>query len=402
MRQDPYQGYRIPLDREPVMRSYQNRGWMILGYDEIREMFRDPRFARDMRVNPFLVKMIRFAAGGRPMVFIDNPTMLNLDPPDHTRLRKLAAQEFTNRTIQSLETRIEEIVGACLDSYDGSGRFDVMEQLARPLPGTVIAELLGLLTEDMAFFQGVSSRLLGLSVLDDPDRMADGVRANDELRESFTSIIEGRREAPGQDFIGQLIAAGEEGDRLTTEEMLSTCVLLIVAEHKTTTRLITNGLTLLLKHPEQMQTLRDTPELLERAIEEMLRVEPPVQAMPRFIREDFTFHGKKLKRNQLALAIIGAANRDPRTFDDPDRFDITRDAPPHVGFGYGIHLCLGIALARLEARVAFRLLLDYFPRMTLAEPVEWTGPSLVRGVDHLHISVTRSSLQRVPIRTQCR
>ena len=125
------------------------------------------------------------------------------------------------------------------------------------------------------------------------------------------------------------------------------------------------------------------------------------QAMPRFIREDFTFHGKKLKRNQLVLAIIGAANRDPRTFDDPDRFDITRDAPAR-----GVRLRhsprLGIALARLEARVAFRLLLDYFPRMTLAEQVEWTGPSLVRGVDHLHISVTRSSPQKVPIRTQCR
>ena len=386
---NPYKGYRILLDREPVMRSYQNRGWMILGHEEIREMFRDPRFGSDMRVNKFLVRLIRLAAKGRPVVFIDNPTMLNLDPPDHTRLRKLAAKGFTSRFIQSLEPRIEEIVATCLDSYDGSGSFDAVDQLARPLPGIVIAELLGVPTEDLAFFQELSTRILGLSALNDEARMESGVEANDELRAYFTRFIEQRRDAPGQDFIGQLIAAEEEGDRLTTEEMLSTCILLIIAGHETTTRLIANGLYLLLQHPEQMQRLRNEPELMENAIEEMLRFEPPVQEMPRFVREDFTFHGKKLKRNQLVLAVIASANRDPRVFDDGHRFDITRSGPPHVGFGYGIHLCLGIALARLEARIALTRLLDYFSQMTLQQPVQWSNLALVRGMDTLHLEVSR-------------
>ncbi len=171
--------------------------------------------------------------------------------------------------------------------------------------------------------------------------------------------------------------------------MLSTCILLIIAGHETTTRLIANGLYLLLQHPEQMQRLRNEPELMENAIEEMLRFEPPVQEMPRFVREDFTFHGKKLKRNQLVLAVIASANRDPRVFDDGHRFDITRSGPPHVGFGYGIHLCLGIALARLEARIALTRLLDYFSQMTLQQPVQWSNLALVRGMDTLHLEVSR-------------
>ena len=181
--------------------------------------------------------------------------------------------------------------------------------------------------------------------------------------------------------------AEEQGDRLPTEEVLSNCILLIVAGHETTTRLIANGLHLLPQHPAQMTLLRRRPELMPNAIEEMLRFEGPIQAMLRFVSEDMTFHGKKLKRNQLVLAVIAGANRDPRAFEKPETFDITREDNPHEGFGYGIHLCLGLTLARLEARIALTRLLKFFPEMELARSIVWTGPSITRGMDQLYVRV---------------
>jgi cytochrome P450 len=315
--------------------------------------------------------------------------MINRDPPDHTRLRKLVQQGFLHKYIQSLEPRIESIVARCLDSYDSeSGQFDILEQLARPLPAIVIAEMLGLPEKDMPMFQEMSGRLLGLTALGNDALMQAGAAANDQLEEYFKTVIEEKRKSPGQDLMSRLIAVEEEGDRLSAVEMYSTCVLLLVAGHETTTRLISNGMYTLLAHPEQLELLKRDPSLMPNAIEEMLRYEPPVQFMARFAQTDMEFFGKKIRKNQMILPIIGSANRDPKANENPDVFDVTRENIRHISFGHGIHLCLGLNLARLEAKVAINALLKHFPEMTLADQeIVWTNIPLVRGMENLLIDV---------------
>lgn len=386
--QDPYQSYAILRARRSIHRSFVNRGWLVLGFEEAQAVFRDPRFGSDIRDNKFLTNMIRLAADGRPVTFLDNPSLLNLDPPDHTRLRKLVAQGFVQKLMLSLEPRIDAIVNRCLDALDPvTGQYDVVTQLAKPLPAIVIAELLGLPEEDLPRFQELSEGLLGITAIGDDEKMMAGVLANEQLMEYFSGIVEYKRSHPGQDMISRLIEAEEAGDRLTPEELISTCILLLIAGHETTTRLISNGVYLLLTHPGQLAALRDDPSLMPAAIEEMLRFEPPVQLMPRFAREDLEFYGCRIKKNQLVVPVIAAANRDPAANDHPEDFNIRRTVTQHVSFGHGLHLCLGMTLARLEGRVAINALLARFPELTLAEQeLVWTPIPLVRGMENLVIN----------------
>jgi len=390
IRENPYRDFGLLRARGHVLRTYRNRGWIVLGFDEVQAVFRDARFGADMRKNAWVVSMLRMAADGRPVSYLDSPTMLNLDPPDHTRLRKLANHGFLHKFILSLEPRIEAIATRCLDTCEpASGQFDVMNQLAKPLPVIVIAELLGLPEEDLPRFQALSEDLIGLSALGNDALMDAGAKANAELIAYFSEVIAAKRSAPGDDMISRLIAAEEDGDRLTAEELNSTCVVLLIAGHETTARLIGNGVYQLLKHPEQLALLRREPALLPNAIEEMLRFEPPLQFMVRFAQEDIEFFGRQIKKNQVVMAVIASANRDPAKIVDPERFDITRQNVDHVSFGYGIHLCLGMTLARLESRVAIQLLLDRFPEFHLAEQtLTWSSVPMVRGLDSLVINVT--------------
>jgi cytochrome P450 len=392
-RKDPYSVYKILRSRGRILRSYTNRGWMVVGFDEAQELFLDSRFGSDLRTNKPLSRMIRLAADGKKVSFLDDPAMLNLDPPDHTRLRKLATHGFLHKHILSLEPRVTEIVDRCLESYDTqSGTFNIVTQIAKPLPAIVIAELLGLPESDLTRFQKLSIDLLGLTALGDDKQMERGAKANEDLISYFSGIIDDKRRNPDQALISRLIAAEEEGDRLSAEELYSTAILLLIAGHETTTRLISNGIYTLLQHPEQLALLRDNPDLAENAIEEMLRFEPPIQFVVRFAREDLTFHGKKIKKNQLVAPIILSANRDPAANDNPDVFDIERDNIKHVSFGYGIHLCLGMTLARLEGRIAINKLLQRFPDMTLADqPLEWSSLMLIRGLENLIIETNDSN-----------
>ena len=393
---DPYRVYASYREHGRVIRTLANRGWMVLGFEEVQALFRDPRISSDLRKNRFLTRMMRLAADGRELPFLDNPTMLNLDPPDHTRLRKLASQGFLHKFILSLEPRIEAIVDDCLDDYDEStGQFDIVGQLAQPLPAIVIAELMGLPDGDLPRFRKLSDDLLNLTLIGDDDAMEKGAQANRELTAYFREVIAKKHEHPGQDLITRLIEAEEEGDRLTAEETLSTCVILLVAGHETTTRLIGNGMHLLLNHTDQLKLLQEDRSLMENAIEEMLRYEPPVQLMPRFALEDMEFYGRQFKKNQLIGAMIASANRDPLANRDPDVFDITRQEIRHVSFGHGIHLCLGMTLARLEARVAINRLLDRFPDMQLADQqISWVPSTLVRGMEQLLIDVDEDNARR--------
>lgn len=386
-RKNPYTWYKTLREQSPIARSYANRGWLILGFNEVQAAFTDPRFSSDMRGNRFLQQVLRAAADGQKVQLLDDPSMLNLDAPDHTRLRKLVSQGFLRKYILSLEPGIRLIVSDCLASIDPeSNQFDLMECLAKPLPAIVIAELMGLPEEDREKFQGWSDELLYLTRIDNPDLVEKGNIANNQLLEYFAKIIEQKRQSPSQDLIGQLIAAEEEGDRLTAGEMYSTCVLLLLAGHETTTRLISNGMYTLLQHPDQLAKLQEDPSLLPNAVEEMLRYEPPVQTMPRFAKEDLEFYGEKIKKDQLLLLVIASANRDETVNANPDQFDITRNNPAHVSFGHGIHLCLGLALARLEAKVAIEMLISTYPDLQLADQeIDWQEGGLVRGMDHLYL-----------------
>jgi cytochrome P450 len=288
-------------------------------------------------------------AGG--VSFLDNPTMLNLDPPDHRRLRKLANHGFVQKSILALEPRIVTLVDEYLDTIDlDSSQFDVIETLAKPLPVRVIAELLGLPEEDLPRFQRLSADFLGIIAIGNGELMDIGAAAASELVQYFDKIITSKRQRPGDDLISQLLAAEEDGDRITSDELNSTCIVLLIAGHETTTHLIGNGMHLLLDHPDQMKKLRDDSSLITNAVEEMLRIEPPFQFTARTALEDFDFAGAKIKKDQLVMAVIASANRDPDRYSGPEHFDVTRKDVDHIAFGYGIHLCLGMSLARLESR----------------------------------------------------
>lgn len=395
--QDPYGGLNRARANGPVLRSFANRGWVVLGFEEVQSAFKDTRFGSDLRKNKFLSTLIRAAADGQEVPALDNPSMLNLDAPDHTRLRKLVSRGFLHKYIHSLEPAIMSIVQRCLDDIDPTAEhFDLVDQLAKPLPAIVIAEMLGLPEQDRQQFQVWSNELLGLTMVDDPEQMALGNRANLKLINYFAQVIEHKRQSGGQDLISQLIAAEEEGDRLSADEMYATCVLLLTAGHETTTRLISNGMYTLLQpqHADQLAILRQNPALAENAVEEMLRFEPPVQFMPRVASQDLDFFGKRIKKNQLLLLSIASANRDKAANPNPDIFDITRESIQHVSFGHGIHLCLGLSLARLEARIAINALLARYPHMTLGdEAVSWTNNQLVRGMEQLKIATNQAPLR---------
>ena len=384
-RHDPHQAFADARPRGPIYYSLAIRAWWVTGFEQVREVLRDQRFSSDVRKFPKRADAIRKQIGDDAfrLESFENPSMLNLDPPDHTRIRRLATHAFTAKYIASLEPRIRTIVDRCLDTVANQGSFDLMEALAKPLPAIVIAEMMGLPDSDHARFQAWSEDLIAATATGDPEVVARGQAASRALIEYFAGIIESRRGNPGDDLIGQLMAAEESGDKLNTQELYNTCLLLLVAGHETTTRLIGNGLYWLLKHPDQLARLRADPTLLPNAVEEMLRFEPPVMATQRFALEDMTFHGVELKRGDILFIGLAAANRDAEVISSPNEFDISREKVQQVSFGYGIHLCIGATLARLEGRVAFERLLDRYPDLSLADEPEWGANPFFRGFETL-------------------
>ncbi len=390
-RRNPHPGYRHLRKLGPVVRSYASRGWLVTQFDAVQAASRDPRFGNDMRKNRFLSTVLRAAADGRSVPVLDSPSMIVLDPPDHTCLRRLVSQGFTNRYVQTLAPRIEAIVKACLSELDGEGEVDIMASLARPLPAIVIAEMLGLPEADREQFRVWAQQMLGITAVGEPELIEEATVANEELVDYLRDIVALKRAQPDEGIISQLIAAEEEGDRLAEQELLSTCTLLLNAGHLTTTSLIGTGLWLLLKHPEQLQLLRKDRSLMDNAIEEMLRFEAPVQFTPRFALEDMTFYGQHIRKNQLVLLMVACANRDEAANPHSDRFDITREQINHVAFGHGIHLCLGLALAKVEAKIAFNAILDHFESLELIDTdPPWAQNALVRGPDRLRVAYCTS------------
>ena len=376
VREDPYPTYHALRRIDPVHRLRLVDAWVLTRYRDVEAVLRDHR---------------RFGNAGRILVQTVPLSLLDLDPPEHTRLRALVSKAFTPKAVAMLRTHIEETTAHLLDAVAGTDRFDLIAALAYPLPVTIIAEMLGVRPRDRDRFEEWSNSL-ALSV--DPlvsRGQVDRIRnAAEEAYAYFETIIDERRRRPREDLVSALLAAEEEGDRLTHEELLSAMLLILMAGFETTRNLIGNGMLALLRNPHQMQRLRRDRELLDPAIDELLRYDSPGQLNGRRAREDVELGGKRIRAGDVVIAVIGAANRDPEVFDDPDALDIGRREQSHLSFGRGIHYCLGAALAVMEARIVFAAVLDRFASIRLAAEPRHRTTVVLRGVEHLWIEVERA------------
>ncbi len=391
---NPYKTYNSMRSHKPILFSQTTRLHWVTKMEFAQEMLRDKRFSVDDRKYPIAEKRRKeFKKAGREIMLeqFENPSMLKLDPPDHSRIRKLVQYGFTNRYITSLEPEIKKIVEDCLDKVHNQDSFDLIEDLAKPLPAIVIAKMMGLPNEDLDQFQAWSEDLLvgvgGIGTSkEDIKKSGDAYEA---LIRYFEEIILSRKNSPGDDFIGKLIQAEESGDKLNIKEMYGTCLLLLIAGHETTTRLIGNGIFTLFNHLDQMNQLQNHFELIPNAIEEMLRYEPPVHATVRFAENEMIYDGKTYKRGTPFAVSIAGANRDPEANENPNEFDITREDIKHISFGYGPHMCIGASLARIESKIAFECLFERFKNLELEEKNPVWGRNLIfRGFDNLKLKAS--------------
>ncbi|MSQ30919.1 MAG: cytochrome P450 [Dehalococcoidia bacterium] len=402
-RKNPYLQLGRLQARDPVHRSDALQAWVLTRYDDCQQVTRDVEgFSSDARVAREALEAaarrqgitdapmgLRLPSPGRSSRTLgEEPTVIGSDPPGHTRLRGIINRAFTPRAVEVLRPRIEAITAALLDEQPATGTFDAVEALAQPLPAIVIAEMLGIPPEDRTKFREWSRVIAGTTdLVQTPERIAATQETTRALVDYFGGFIAERERAPREDLISTLLRAQDEGGRLTRNELLGFCILLLVAGNETTTNLIGGGLRALLAHPEAMATLRAHPEAMPAAVEEMLRWDSPVQGLVRFSRNDVEVGGTRIPAGGIVICMLGAANRDPAQFPDPERFDITREDVRHLSFGYGIHYCLGAPLARAEADIALRAVLARWGTVDPAGEPEMGGTFLIRGPQRLPVAV---------------
>jgi cytochrome P450 len=359
--------------------------WLLTRYADAVRLLRHPGMGSDFRASDLYELFVQMS--GDAWTPEREPSMLFRDPPDHTRLRNLVSRAFTARVIEELGPFMREVVGGLLDEAGEKGSFDVVTGLAHPLPVAVICRMLGVPASDEPLFAGWSEDLVHtLDPMVPPEVMRRGNDATVAFEAYFRELIAERRRRPGQDLLTALIAAEEAGDRLSEQELLTTLILLLVAGHETTVNLIGNGTLALLRNPDQLRRLREDPGLIRTGVEELLRYDSPVQFTGRVAMEQVEFGDVKVGTGQQVVALIGAANRDPAQFPDPDRLDVGREDNRHIAFGGGIHFCLGAALARAEGRVAIAQLVGRFPGLELAGEPERKTTITLRGLRHLPVS----------------
>jgi len=361
--EDPYPTYHVLRREDPVHHSPLGF-WVLTRYADVIASLRDPRLIKEP-IAAFVAA--RFGMAVPPGLGL---SMLDRDPPDHTRLRGLVSKAFTPKALESLRPRIQQIVDGLLDQIERRGEMDLIEEFAYPLPVIVICEMLGVPVKDHERFKhwglDIARGLDAIMLPPDSEVGKRSVSGRRALAEYFRALIAERRAAPRDDMLSALIAAEEAGDKLSEEELLASCILLLVAGHETTVNLIGNGTLALLKHPEQLRRLRENPGLIGSAVEELLRYDGPVQRTARIPSEDLVIGGKTIPKGEMVMPFLGAANRDPAQFPDPDRLDITRTDNRHIAFGMGIHFCLGAPLARMEGQIAISTLLRRLPKLALA------------------------------------
>lgn len=381
VRQDPYRFYAM-LRREAPVYEVEGLGIRAVSrYDDVLAVVRNHRVFSSGAMNFTPVREHYFGA--------DVATVIDADPPVHTRLRGLVNRAFTPRRIAELEGRIRDITSELIAAITGKPRFDLTAELSFPLPVIVIAEMLGVEPERRAEFKQWSDDIVrlisGTPNQEEPPGIRENMRA---FRTYFEDIIERRRREPRDDLISALVRAQEADDALTPHEVLAFATLLLIAGNETTTNLIGNAVVALLDHPAELEKVRRDLTLIPKLVEETLRYDGPVQGLFRLTTEDTEIAGTPIPAGTVVMPLFASADRDERRFPDPDRFDVTRDGADHVAFGFGIHFCLGAPLARLEAKVALEALLSRLPSFERVEPtVEYIESIFLRGPRRLMLQV---------------
>jgi len=390
-RADPYAFYRRLRQEDPVhwglpFEPYFDGAWHIATYADVSAMLKDPRLGKAEAANE---RMAALPIEAQEYLGMLNLALLRADPPDHTRLRALVSKAFTPRMVENLRPRIVATATALLDEAEASPEIDLIHQYAFPLSITVITEMLGLTYDDREQLKRWSAALVAAQECKrTPEIYGPASQASAELVAFFHEQIVRQREHPRPGILSDLIAVrDQDGDRLSENELIVTCALLLIAGHDTTVNLIGNGTLALLRDPDQLALLRENPQLISSAVEEFLRYDSSSQMTGRIAREDVEYGGKVIHQGDQINLLMGSANHDPAQFSNPDQLDITRKDNRHIAFGHGIHFCLGAPLARLEAQVAIPLLLQRWPhvRLTDAEP-ERRQTIGFRGLNHLPVA----------------
>ncbi|HYR35476.1 MAG TPA: cytochrome P450 [Burkholderiales bacterium] len=389
---DPFPLYRRLQDEDPAHWSPSLKAWVLTRYDDVKRVCLDLGMSSD-RLRPFFRALPSTeAARMAELIRILTLWMVFRDPPEHTRLRRLASRVFHVRSIHALRPNIDALSAWLLERIGDRERFDLIAEFAGPLPALVIMDMLGVpraelerlkrLSDEMALFIG--------SARETPAKYERAEAATHEMAELFRSLIAARRTAPQRDLLSALVHLEDEGDRFSDDELVATCVLLLFAGHETTTHHITNGLAALLRFPAELEKLRANPALAPAAVEELLRYDGPIGAQVRIVQEPQAFHGRQFKTGERVFLMMNAANRDARAYEEPDRVDLARHGVPHLTFGYGAHICLGFPLARLEGQVALPALLRHWRHVEpAAGRLEWMDSMVLRGMKAFPIRVSR-------------
>lgn len=362
--------YRELRDDHPVYHNPERAFWALSRFEDVRQATTE--------VDLLSTESIEEAGSLLPMLNY-------LDPPRHDRLRALVSRAFTFRRVNEMEPHVRRIAEELLDDLTGRAECDLVEDFATPLPGRIIAEMIGVPLDRRETFLGHTRKMLSTN----PNiTIVDAIREPSErIYKEFGHLLAERRQAPQDDLMSALLEAEIDGERLTDNEILGFCYQLIVAGNDTTTSLIGNGAVLLGLHPDQKKKLAENQSAIPNAIEEMLRFEPPAQALPRQSRKAYTLHGQTIPANERVLLVWAAANLDEREFSEPERFDALRPVTRHLALGHGIHFCLGASLARLEARVAFETLLERFPDYRLTEEPGWIASRWARAHPEVRLAL---------------
>ena len=387
---NPYPTYARLRSTAPVHRITlpDGRGvWLITRYDAVLAVLKDERFVKDWR-NALTPEQLAQVPSIPEVMKPLSKNMLDTDPPDHERLRALVSKAFTPRLVERMRGRVQGIAGALLDAFEGRGEMDLIDDYAFPLPVTVIAELLGVPTEDRDRFRewsdaavsgNASQEYMETILIPHMQAFTDYLRA----------MFEEKRRNPKDDLISALVQAEEAGDKLSEDELLGMVFLLLIAGHETTVNLIGNGVLALLEHPDQLQSLRGDPSLTKSAVEELLRYDGPVEtSTERFAREDVAIGRTVIPKGEMVLVVIAAADHDPERFQEPDTLDIARTDNKHLAFGKGIHHCLGAPLARMEGQIAISTLFSRMPNLRLKgspKSLNWRSGMILRGLKALPV-----------------
>lgn len=388
---DPHPYFRALRERDPVHWSERHRAWLISGHDDCLAVLSDVETFSSDRVRPLLEVMTeRQRVEAQPVYDMIADWMVVMDPPAHRRLRRAAAVAFNPRRVASLTARIQAVIDELLDDFATQPRGDLVAAFSYPLPATVIAEVLGAPRRDMGRFRAWSDALAHVAFgTGDEHRHARSLAGLQEMSRYLDGLLALRRAEPGPDMISDLLAGTGE-NALSDAEIKAMCTLMLFAGHETTTSTIASAVLMLARHPEQLAQLRADPAALAPgAVEEALRYDGAAKLLHRWVRRDVCVHGRSIRAGERVLVLLAAANRDPARFPDPDAVDLARTPNPHLGFGRGIHTCLGAQLARLEIRLALIALVTRLPGLRLADPdapPEWTSSLSSRALRRLEVA----------------